>query len=240
MKVYEQRSLSDMTANAAQWRAELSARLETETVVIRGLYDADRLREMREAVYALRTSRGFDGNMRYNEATPDHVKIVDKPLSDPRPTRFVLSQFFPWNTPVHGDIRTLSEALITFRNVCSGLDPETGQAGDTTYISWPSFIQYRRGGDFLGPHRDEYAFQTILVLSSQGADFTEGGAYYLDSARHHYLEPALEFGDLVLLKSDLVHGVHAIDPGAEEDGSQAGRWIMFCPLALRRNILRPD
>lgn len=240
MKLFEQSCLSAMTSDAARWKGELGPLLDAQSVVIRGLYDRDRLLELRDAVYGLRHSRGFAENMKYNESTPDHVKIVDKPLSDPRPTRFVLSQFFPWNTPHHRDIRTIAEELMIFRNICSGLAPQTGLSDADEFISWPSFIHYRRGGDFLAPHRDDYAFQTILILSQSGEDFTQGGAFYLDPSRHHFLEPSLEFGDLVLLKSDLVHGVHAIDPQADDNGSQAGRWMMFCPLIRRDHILRPS
>lgn len=239
MKLFEQSSLSSMIEDAERWKGELAPILASQSVVIRGLYEPDRLLELRESVFQLRKTHGFAGNMKYNEATPDHVKIVDKAFDDARPTRFVLSQFFPWNTPVDPQIATIARDLMTFRNICSGLAPDTGLSTDCDYISWPSFIHYRRGGDFLAAHRDDYAFQTILVLSQQGRDFEQGGAFYLDESRHHYLEPALEFGDLVLLRSDLVHGVHAIDPQASDDGSQAGRWIMFCPLIRRDAILRP-
>lgn len=240
MKLYEENSLSAMIARAQFWKTELDETLTQKSAVIRGLFDRDRLRAMKAWVYAFRQQQGLSGHMPYNEATPDHVKLVDKPLSDRRPTRFILSQFFPWNNDHrgNGDIAEISMGLMTFRNLCSGLDPRAGLVGDETYVSWPSVIQYRQGGDFLAAHQDDYAFQCILILSDFGQDFETGGNYYLGPEGHRFLEPDLQFGDVVLLKSDLVHGVHGIDPHLPLDDSAGGRWMMFCPLARRDAVLR--
>lgn len=238
MRIFEQTSLDAMIGDADRWRVELDATLRNESAVIRGLFDRDRLLALRESVYGVRQRDGLSGNMPYNEATPDHVKLVDKPLGSDRPTRFVLSQFFPWNRQANADIPAISQGLMRFRNLASGFAPDTGMRAGCDYVSWPSVIQYRRGGDFLAAHRDQYAFQCILVLSEMGQDFTEGGNFWLGETGHHFEEPNLRFGDVLLLKSDLVHGVHPIDPALHDDGSMAGRWMMFCPLARRADVLR--
>lgn len=238
MRIFEERSLDAMIADADRWRMELDATLRSESAVIRGLWSRDRLLALRDHVFRFRQANGLSGNMAYNEGTPDHVKIVDKPLGDHRPTRFVLSQFFPWNTQSHADIPAISLGLMRFRNLASGFAPDTGMRAGCEYVSWPSVIQYRRGGDFLAAHRDQYAFQCILVLSQMGEDFAEGGNYYLSETGHHFEEPNLRFGDVLLLKSDLVHGVHPIDPHLADDGGMGGRWMMFCPLAKRSEVLR--
>ena len=242
MKLYEQTSLSAMIDRADFWKDELDQTLHAQSAVIRGLFDPDRLRTMKAWVYDFRLREGLSGNMAYNDATPDHVKLVDKPLTDRRPTRFVLSQFFPWNNEARDnrDIGEISANLMRFRNLCSGLAPETGFVGDDTFVSWPSVIQYRRGGDFLAAHQDDYAFQCILILSQMGEDFSTGGNYYLGPDGHRYLEPELKFGDVLLLKSDLVHGVHPIDPHQAVEDSAEGRWMMFCPLARRDAVIRPS
>lgn len=237
MKIYEETDMLGMIAQADRWREELNRVLATDSAIIRGLFDKNRILELRAQTFEFRQKHGLSGNMPYDETTPDHVKVVDKPITTARPTRFVLSQFFPWNTQDHADIATISRQLMMFRNMCSGLPPTAGFEDMSEYVSWPCIIQYRQGGDFLAAHRDDYAFQTILMMTEMGADFETGGNFYLNETGHNYLEPELQIGDVLLLKSDLAHGVHAIDPHRADDGSTSGRWMMFCPLSRREERL---
>lgn len=237
MKIYEQSDLGAMIAQSDRWRRELNEVLAGDSAVIRGLFSADRIQTLKAETFAFRERMGLSGNMAYDETTPDHVKLVDKPITTNRPTRFMLSQFFPWNSPPYEDIRTISRQLMAFRNMCSGLGWGAGFEDVSEYVSWPCIIQYRKGGDFLTAHRDDYAFQTILIMTELGVDFETGGNFYLNDQGHNYLEPELKVGDVLLLKSDLAHGVHAIDPHRADDGSAAGRWMLFCPLSKRAQTL---
>ena len=121
---------------------------------------------------------------------------------------------------------------MRLRNLLVGLPENAGFEDMSRYVSWPCVIQYRRGGDYLAAHRDDYLYQMLLILSEIGSDFETGGNYLLDSHKHVYNEPALKFGDLVMLRSDIVHGVHPIDPHLSVDEqSERGRWILFFPLS---------
>ena len=80
------------------------------------------------------------------------------------------------------------------------------------FISWISVLQYRSGGDFLSSHRDAYKFQAILIMSEIGRDFSSGGQYILnEKSGSTFTEKQFKVGDLVMLRSDIYHGVYPID-----------------------------
>jgi hypothetical protein len=196
------------------------------------MFDNTELLSLRHWIHSFRLEHGLSGHYRYSKATPDHVKVVDKPLTDARPTRFEFYQFFPWNSQNNPAFSRLTTELTITRNIFSRLPPETGYPDTSRFVSWPCILHYRRGGDFLAAHQDDYAYQLILLLSERGKDFEEGGNYVLKNGKHLFLEPELKFGDLILLKSDIYHGVHAIDPQHPlNELSEDGRWIMFFPLS---------
>jgi hypothetical protein len=232
MQVIEDETLASIKERYDFWAREVSRVSKEDVLLFRSLFESERLLSLRRWIHGFRLSQGLSGHHKYSRSTPDHVKVVDKPLTDVRPTRFEFYQFFPWNEQNNPDFKALTTELTILRNLLSGLPPETGYPDTSRYISWPCILHYRRGGDFLAPHRDDYAYQLILLLSERGKDFEEGGNYVLQDGKHRFLEPELQFGDVILLKSDIYHGVHAIDPHLPlVETSEDGRWIMFFPLS---------
>lgn len=120
---------------------------------------------------------------------------------------------------------------MQIRNILNGLDLEVGISDVKQFISWISVLHYRSGGDFLACHRDAYKFQAILIMSELGRDFTSGCQYVLSEKYGSiFTEKELKIGDLVMLKSDINHGVYPIDQDTTlSDNSIDGRWIMFSP-----------
>ena len=237
MRVFSNETISSIRDKSVSF-SNLFSESGIDGAIFRGLFNHLDLNELKQWIYTWGLKEKFSSNQKYKVgATKNHKKIVDKPLDDPRPTRFVLHQFFPWNTVDNCCAKNIFQDLVVIRNLLTGLPEGTGTEDISEYISWISCVHYRQGGDFIAPHVDDYAYQTILVLSELGKDFETGGQYYLTNGKHIYTEPNLRLGDIVVLKSNIPHGVHPIDPFYTLDSySEKGRWMVFCPLVKSSDI----
>jgi hypothetical protein len=51
------------------------------------------------------------------------------------------------------------------------------------FVSWIELLQCRKDEDFLATHKDRYKFQSILMRSEKGKDFSTVGEYFLHETR---------------------------------------------------------
>lgn len=114
--------------------------------------------------------------------------------------------------------------LARIRNRLHGLREDFAIAGDEDgFWTCARIQQYPRGGGFMVPHRDLYSqfatddaglgyFQLLLLLTEQGCEYAQGGAYVeLDGERFSYEQHCLR-GDVVVYDGRSIHGVADIDP----------------------------
>ena len=232
MKVFDRSSIPDIFENRSHWASVINESVADDGgCIIRGLYDENFILNFKKWVFEQRVRQGLSGNQKYTRETKNHFKVVDKNFEDPRPTRFVLCQYFPWNKTENAEFHDFFIQFMQIRNILNGIDLDVGIFDTKQFISWISVLQYRSGGDFLACHKDKYKFQAILIMSQFGKDFTSGGQYILsEDMGSVFTEKLFRIGDLVMLKSDIPHGVYPIDQDAPlSDNSIDGRWIMFSP-----------
>jgi hypothetical protein len=144
-------------------------------------------------------------------------------------TRRTLGRFLRvlFNPIFADDIYGLREHFVTlarFRNRLYGLPSDYAVQGiDDGFFTCARLHQYPRGGGFMVPHRDMFSrvatdepgfgyYQPFVLLTEQGEDYDEGGAFIdLDDERIHY-EGDCRAGDLVVYDGRTLHGVADIDP----------------------------
>jgi len=230
--IIENASIKSILDNPAQWNSITKKNINNDGgCIFRGLYSPEYIDQFKSWVFNSRLKKGLSDNIPYNKNTPNHFKIVDKDLDDSRPTRFLLHQYFPWNIRQNAEYQEFFIEFMKIRNVLNGFETDISITDIKDFVSWISVLQYRQCGDFLGAHKDRYSYQAILIMSELGKDFQQGGQYYLHPEKGHvYSERQFKKGDLVMLQSDIYHGVHPIDPFHNlSDNSISGRWIMFSP-----------
>jgi hypothetical protein len=148
-------------------------------------------------------------------------------------------------------LRALFARLCEFRNRLYGLRADYATWGTEDGLwTCARLHQYPRGGGFMVPHRDMYSraatvtadlgyFQPFLLLSEQGTDYQEGGAYIdLAEERIHY-EAACLAGDVIVYDGRTIHGVADVDPLAPLELSHfTGRVAAF--VSLYRHLAPGD
>ena len=153
------------------------------------------------------------------------------------PACFHQFSFFPWNQDVF-DLFRLAGDIYSMRNQLCGLAPgrfleRDPQAGCAARLS---FQFYPKGTGGLDKHVDPYDFYQstvpIVIMSSKGKDFLEGGAFVeRRNGEHLCIDDVADIGDVVYFNSRMPHGVDRIDPQAATDWlSFEGRWMMLAAV----------
>lgn len=197
---------------------------------VRGLFERDRVRAVLASI-ACRFDRGRDRrhDPQDTEAVRSNFQKLQIGANSGIDTRRTLGRFLRilynpiFADDVHG-MRAHFVTLARFRNGLYGLPRDHAVHGtDDGFFTCARLHQYPRGGGFMVPHRDLYGravtveaqlayYQPFLILSEQGVDYQEGGAYIdLGDERIHY-EGACRAGDVVVYDGRTVHGVGDVDP----------------------------
>ena len=209
--------------------------------LLRGLFDLDRLRTLKAALHE-RGRTEPARRIRYYEGCPNHHKIAEADMDSGRPEYRRLYQQFPWNPNDMADVFEVGHRLVALRNRIARLDPNMGLDISRGYFTTFTVAHYPSGGGFLGPHADDHeqGLEVILLLSQRGEDYQEGGLFFMDEdQRHQFVDSHTRFGDLIVVRSDTIHGIHPIDPARPRDlSSPAGRWMLFTPM-VKASILAP-
>ena len=149
---------------------------------------------------------------------------------------------------MHGIFRKLTQA----RNRLQGypLDYAVDDREDGFWTA-ARMQHYPRGGGNISRHRDvvissvtqdaglKRFYQFVLLLTTRGEHFQEGGAYIEKDGVTHDLEAFLGAGDLLVYNGASMHGVHDIDPGVVPDlSSFSGRLVALA--SLYRDMSKDD
>lgn len=222
--VVKVRTIDDVDVDAINTCVERDA-----FAAIRGLFSPEQMR----TVYA-DVRRGFD-------ASKDAPSIGERPADvmsnfqkisiggagnhwDYRP-RFMRVIYNPlWAPDVYG-MRETFRTLARLRNKLQGYAPDFAIDKVTDGFWTPARMQhYPTGGGNISRHRDAVIstvtsdagvrrfHQMLLLLTSKGEHFTEGGAYMEVSGERIELEDEFKAGDVVIYDGSTMHGVDDIDP----------------------------
>ena len=232
MKLILCNSHNEILNNKKKWKKILSK--YPQGVILRGLYKKNFILKFKR--WIIKNKFFIKKNYRYNLSTPNHSKIVNKDYLSKRPTRFMLYQYFLWNETENQEYQDFFINFIKVKNILNGLSPYFGIKNIKKFISWISVLHYRRGGDYIATHKDNYMFQSILIMSEFGKDFKSGGQYFLNEHGNNFTEDKFKIGDLVMLKANYYHGVYPIDQNLKDDG-KSGRWMMFSPY-VKSSLIR--
>jgi hypothetical protein len=230
--------------------AAIRAALATHAVArIRGLFDPDGIRTLRDGIAA-----GFSAaNDRKHDARDTEAvrtnfqKIVvggitgtDRHRSLARFLRMLFNPIFA--ADVYG-MRATFVRLARLRNRLFGLADDFAVHGtEDGYWTAARIHQYPRGGGFMVPHRDRYSrmavvdagaayVQVFLVMSRKGEDFSDGGAFIERDGERLFYEDACALGDVMVYDGGVVHGVGDVDPMAPLDlAGFTGRVAAFASL----------
>ena len=126
--------------------------------------------------------------------------------------------YFPWND--NKEITFVHSKLLHLKNKICGTNYDIilGSKKKTNYSLF-QIIQYPIGGGFMSKHRDpvrkeknDTGYVIMLYLSTFGKDFKSGGAYiYNKKNKKLFVEKQLKSGDILIYKSNILHGVEGVD-----------------------------
>jgi hypothetical protein len=216
--------------DAVPYDALRSALAETSIVRVRGLFDRAQMRAVLRSI-AARFDAADDRrhDPRDTEAIRRNFQKLQIGANSGIDSRRTLGRFLRiLYNPIFGDdiygMRAHFVTLARFRNRLFAL-PEDHAVHGTADGFWTCarIHQYPRGGGFMVPHRDLYSraaaeeaelgyYQPFLMLSEQGEDYREGGAY-IDLGEERILyEGECRAGDVIVYDGRTIHGVADIDP----------------------------
>tara|TARA_B100000886_G_scaffold39581_1_gene24503 strand:+ start:2578 stop:3369 length:792 start_codon:yes stop_codon:yes gene_type:complete len=149
-----------------------------------------------------------------------------------------------WSKNIFG-AKNLFIKLSQFRNILQGY-PKNFAIKKIEKNLWTAsrIQQYHSGGGFFSKHKDfvlktvttnvkiRKFLQIILLLTSKGKDFKNGGAYIIDKkGKKIDLEKNAKAGSIILYNSFTEHGVDEIDPQKViEMNSGKGRIVLIASL----------
>lgn len=201
--------------------------------IVRRAFDADRLLRIRD--YLIQIGRSSLPNWEpIVKGAPNFHRVYADDRSYVK-GRFHQWSFFPWNCDVFGLFDFFRPAYHLNNRINGweadaylGLEPERDCIARLTFQQYPRGIGHiRRHEDAVGPHK----FTTVmLALSAKGVDYRQGGAYLArgDDGGDYDLDADLAVGDLVLVRSNVEHGVDPIDPEVETDWlAFEGKWTLI-------------
>jgi len=149
-----------------------------------------------------------------------------------------------WDKDIY-DVRKLFIRLAQFRNIIQGYEKNFAIKNIEKNLWTASRIQhYPTGGGFFSKHKDivlntvtskakiKKFLQIILLLTSKGKDFRNGGAFIIDKNKKKIdLEKFAKAGSILLYNGTSMHGVDEIDPEKKFSSfSNLGRYVMMASL----------
>ena len=134
--------------------------------------------------------------------------------------------------------------LISFRNQMLGLGEDFGSSPkEDGFWNACRVHHYPVGGGFMVEHKDTHFpkvlesnklpfLQVMMILSTKGVDFSEGGNYIRDrSGKQIFPEDLSGIGSIVMFDGGIAHGVQDVDSDGILDFSHpSGRFAAFVNL----------
>lgn len=211
---------------------KIAKEAEKRPVILRGFFNKNQTQAIKNQILSDFPDSSISQNFKYYEGCPNVNKYIYRDYSYFRPERRFLWNYFLWNQDDKNPIFQIGKTFIELLNLLTGFPKDYGHDPKCGHFYTLSTMCYPKGGGFLGPHVDDYGanYQALLIMSKLGVDYKEGGVYCFDEENKcRYLEPELEYGDVLLLPATVVHGVYAVDP-KENDELYEGRWAFFTPM----------
>ena len=168
------------------------------------------------------------------DGVPDFHRIIDRSVSDAYSVTSLRHgyYFFRWNLSLSPSTMAWITSRWRILKKLAGLNMtayETNRSSDGV-IDRLIFYHYPRGGGCLGTHIDPVNNHRIIMgtlLNKRGNGFSRGGIYAVGNDGEMFdLEYMLDTGDIVIAYPTVQHGVMPIDPAAEIDWINDGRWFM--------------
>lgn len=222
---FEARTLADVPFDAL--RAALA---ESSIARVRGLFDRDEIRAALRAIAARFDPRRDERHdPRDTEAIRRNFQKLQVGANSGVNSRRTLGRFLRiLYNPIFADdvlgMRAHFVTLARFRNRLFDLPEDYAVFGtEGGFWTCARLHQYPQGGGFMVPHRDLFSraasveanlgyYQPFLLLSEQGEDYREGGAY-IDLGEDRILyEGECRAGDVIVYDGRTVHGVADVDP----------------------------
>lgn len=211
--------------------------LDGEIFILKDVWDADGLRELRRAI----SSWGAK-----NPTRDVHVPYVDESFHryDRNPDRTEHPRLFhtycfydaikenPPDERAHRLIRPYIEGLHSLHTELTGIETNLQFYPDAPHYH-PQVMHYPSGGGYFGMHQHQFEPNKIGVIGSmseRGVDYERGGTRFqrgnttIDIEYHH------DIGDIALFHYGMTHAVTPVDPTDDLDWeSDRGRWSLLMP-----------
>ena len=199
----------------------------------------------KEFVLGLRT-RAFEWGTReeaswhpFYDNCPDYHRLHDN-----YPKAYVKQKFHGFY--LHNYNKTNEEIFLKMKDIFELKNKLAGFQAEEFMNNIPSdgvlprinLHHYPKGGGYQAEHIDPAGpfaqIQTLIVASSYGFDFKQGGVYAKEKlgGEKFYLDSYTQPGDMIVISPTIPHGVDPIDSELEySPNTNDGRW-MILPLFL--------
>ena len=163
--------------------------------------------------------------------------------------QFLQTTYFSKLDPQYPALAIVFKFLISFRNQMLGLEDDFGSnPKEDGFWNACRVHHYPKGGGFMVEHKDTHFpkvldsnelpfLQVMMILSTKGIDFSEGGNYIRDrNGKQIYPEDLYGIGSIVMFDGGIAHGVQDVDPDGIVDFSEpSGRFAAFVNLYEARD-----
>lgn len=163
--------------------------------------------------------------------------------------QFLQTTYFSEADASNPALNSAFKFLISFRNQMLGLKVDFGSnPKEDGFWNACRVHHYPKGGGFMVEHRDTHFpkvldsnqipfLQVMMILSTKGSDFFEGGNYIRNrNGEQIYPEDLAGIGSIVMFDGGITHGVQDVDPDEILDFSQPlGRIAAFVNLYEARD-----
>lgn len=198
------------------------------SVILRGLFDPDQMRNALAKIYNSLDSNRVLGT---TAASKDDVRKNSLKWSiggftgaQKGNARFMLTVYNPLSSAdiygFHSSFRKLIDVRDALRS--DGQSTHDKDLKDESFNGC-RFQVYPRGGGFMLGHTDYVAestfklnkiplLQLLLFVTERGVDFSEGGAFLQNNKQQLDIESIAKSGDIAVYNGKSFHGVKDIDP----------------------------
>ena len=225
MNILNITSLDDLKKNSNIIKSLVS---QNGSVLIRGLFDNKTIRNVIPKIFSsldssklIGTTCGDSNLPRRNSFKWSVGGYTGAQIGN---ARLMIIAYNPLNAPDVFDFHNQFQRLIAIRDVIGG----DGNSTNDDNLNGNSFNAcrfqiYPSGGGFMLGHKDYIAEETslyngapllqlLLFVTERGKDFSEGGAYIINSGNELDIESYAQSGDIAIYNGQSFHGVKDIDP----------------------------
>ena len=226
-------------------------------VIIRGLFEKKEilksLKKIKKKFRKNKDNSSLAGSPKQIFSNYQKLCVGSSSLSGEKIYRFHRIIYNPvWSENVYG-LREIFLKFNKIRNIVLGFN-ENFCLSKPEKKMWSAcrILQYPVGGGHMSLHKDYVLksvskinfnnkfYQLILLITQKGKDFSKGGAYIYKNNKFIDLESNSLSGDILIYKTDVLHGVEEIDPFKKLDLNNInGRVVLMNSLYQNFNLSPP-